>query len=188
MPLVLKDLNINNLAILKMNDKKYDEAEALLRQAIAESPSYPAPHYNLRRMYVETGRYDEADRELWIAIDKGLRDPERTIDRAAADYENLNLPRRAVGLLEKALERFPEHEPFWVHLMVASIRLGDCQRGYELGPSAARKFPESAPVHAFYGLAAACVGEVATARSEISASLELNPNQETLRRTLAELP
>jgi tetratricopeptide (TPR) repeat protein len=179
---------LNNLAILKINEKKYSEATDLLRRAIAQSPTYASPHFNLRRIHMENEQWDDADRELWIAIDKGLRDSERTLDRAAADYESLGMPRRALALLERALERFPGHEPFWVHLMVANIRLGECQRGLELGPTASQKFPDSAPVHAFYGLAAACVGDTATARTEIERSLALNPDQETLRRTLSGLP
>ncbi|MEE8368036.1 MAG: hypothetical protein V3S30_06940, partial [Thermoanaerobaculia bacterium] len=49
------------------------------------------------------------------------------------------------------------------------------------------KFPQSAPAHAFYGLAAACDSDLSRARVELERSLELNPDQETLRRTLAEL-
>ncbi len=179
---------LNNLAVIKIGQKEYAAAERLLRQAIAQSPSYPSPHYNLRRIYVETQRYDEADRELWIAVDKGLRDPKRTLDQAAADYEDLSLLDRAAALLTEALTRFPEHEPFWVHLMVVRIRLEQCAEGQELGARAAPKFPESAPVHAFYGVAAACIGDLPTARAELSRSLELNPDQATLRETLDSLP
>ena len=174
--------------MIKINKKEYDEAERLLRRAIAMSPSYPSPHYNLRRMFMETGRYDDADRELWTAVDKGLRDPERTVDRAAQAYDDLDLQERTVALLTEALRRFPGHEPFWVHLLVARIRLGQCAEALEPGAEAARRFPDSAPVHAFYGLAAACTGDAATARPEIERSLALNPDQETLRRALAELP
>ncbi len=179
---------LNNLAVVKINQKEYREGERLLRQAIALSPAYPSPHYNLRRIYMETRRYDEADRELWIAVSKGLRDPERTIDRAAADYDNLDLQDRTVALLTTAIERFAEHEPFWVHLLVAMIRTEQCAAGRELGTRAAQLFSRSAPVHAFYGLAAACVGDVSTARAAITRSLEINPAQGKLRRTLAELP
>jgi tetratricopeptide (TPR) repeat protein len=178
---------LNNLAIIKMGDKRYDEAEDLLRQAIAMSPAYASPHYNLRRLYMETERYDDADRELWIAVDKGLRDPERTIDRAAADYESLGLEARAEALLEEARRRFPQHEPFWVHSLVVKIRRGQCAEGAALGREAAGSFPSSAPVQAFLGLAAACAGDEATARSALERSLALNPNQPTLRKTLDEL-
>jgi predicted AlkP superfamily phosphohydrolase/phosphomutase len=179
---------LNNLAVVKINQKEYEEGERLLRQAIALSPEYPSPHYNLRRIYMETQRYEDADRELWIAVSKGLRDPERTIDRAAADYDDLDLQDRTVALLTIAIERFPDHEPFWVHLLVAMIRTEKCSDGRELGTRAASRFPGSAPVHAFYGLAAACVGDVSTAHAAITRSLEINPDQARLRRTLDQLP
>jgi tetratricopeptide (TPR) repeat protein len=178
---------LNNLGVIKINEKKYDEAEKILRQALALSPDYPSPHYNLRRIYMETKRYDEADKQLWLAVDKGLRDPERSVDRAAQDYDNLSLQPRAVALLTEAIRRFPDHEPFWVHLMVDEIRLGQCEQGAAVGARAAPKFPNSAPVHAFYGLAAACAGDASTARPAIERSLALNPNQPNLRQALSQL-
>ncbi|MEM7356110.1 MAG: alkaline phosphatase family protein [Acidobacteriota bacterium] len=179
---------LNNLAVVKINQKDYAEGERLLRQAIELSPSYPSPHYNLRRIYMETKRYDDADRELWLAVSKGLRDAERTIDRAAKDYDNLDLQERTVTLLTEAIEHFPDHEPFWVHLLVARIRLDQCAEGLDIGRQAVVKFPNSAPAHAFYGLTAGCLGDVPTARAELERSLELNPNQASLRRTLDGLP
>ncbi|MEE8524902.1 MAG: alkaline phosphatase family protein [Thermoanaerobaculia bacterium] len=178
---------LNNLAVVKINAEEYEEAERLLRRAIAMSPEYPSPHYNLRRIFMETGRYADADRELWIAVDKGLRDPQRSIDQAAKDYDDLDQQPRTVTLLTEALKRFPGHEPFWVHLLVVRIRLDQCAAGVETGKKAATRFPDSAPVHAFYGLAAGCTGDVATARDALRRSLELNPRQPSLRRTLAEL-
>ncbi len=179
---------LNNLAVVKINQKEYEEAARLLRQAIELSPEYPSPHYNLRRIYMETQRYDDADRELWIAVSKGLRDSERTLDQAAKDYDDLDQQERSVALLTRAIEQFPGHEPFYVHLLVVRIRLGQCAEGLELGLRAAAKFPGSAPVHAFYGLTAGCAGDLATARSALERSLEINPDQEKLRRTLAGLP
>jgi len=178
---------INNLAVIKINEKKYDEAMALLNKAVAMAPDNPGPHYNLRRIYMETGRYDDADRELWIAVDKGLRDRERSLDRAAADYETLGLEKRADALLERAVKKFPEHEPFWGHLIEVKIRLHNCPGAVEVGREAARRFPRSAPIHAFYGVAAACVGDAATARDQIRKSLAINPNQPTIRGMLEKL-
>lgn len=178
---------LNNLGVLKINQKEYSEAEALLREAIALDPEYPSPHYNLRRIYMEQERYDDADRELWISIDLGLRSPERTLDQAAGDYDNLDLPERSKALLLEAVRRFPDHEPLPVHLMVVLIRLEECARAAEVGEKASARFPESAPVHAFYGLGAACAGDAAAARRAISRSLELNPDQARLRQVLATL-
>jgi tetratricopeptide (TPR) repeat protein len=179
---------LNNLAVIKINEKKYDEGERLLRQAIAENPKYASPHYNLRRAYIETGQYERADKELWTAIDKGFRDPERTLDRAAADYENLGMPDRAEAILVRAIERFPEHEPFYVHLMVLRVRDGRFAEALPVGEVAAEKFPESGPVHAFYGLAAASAGQTEVARREIELSLAINPNQPALKEALEQLP
>ncbi len=178
---------LNNLAVIKMKEKKFDEAERLLRQAVEMSPEYAAPHYNLRHLYMELGRYDDADRELWLAVDKGLRDPERSVDRAAADYEGLNMPERADALLEHAVKEFPDHEPFWVHALVVKLRLDRCAEGVGLGARAVVRFPDSAPVHAFYGLSAACAGDAETARRELARSLELKPDQPRLRQALAAL-
>jgi hypothetical protein len=178
---------LNNLAVIKINEKKYDEAERLLRQAIAENPEYASPHYNLRRIFMETKQYDRADEELWRAIDKGFRDPERTLDRVAADYETMRMPERADGLLTRAIDRFPEHEPFYVHLMVVRVRAGRFEDALPVGAVAAEKFPDSGPVHAFYGLAAASAGETELARREIERSLAINPDQPALRQALEEL-
>ena len=179
---------LNNLGVIKINQKKYEEAEGLLRQAISMSPSYPSPHYNLRRIYMETKRYERADEELWIAVDKGLRDPERTLDRAAADYENLDIAERADPLLARAIQRFPDHEPFYVHLMVVRVRGGRFTEALPVGAVAVEKFPESGPAHAFYGLAAASAGRAPLARREIELSLEINPDQPMLRQALEQLP
>ncbi|MFV2073977.1 MAG: alkaline phosphatase family protein [Thermoanaerobaculales bacterium] len=178
---------LNNLGVVRINQKEYDEAERLLRQAIAMSPSYPSPHYNLRRMYMETQQYERADEELWIAVDKGLRDPERTIDRAAADYESLSLPERADVLLTRAIARFPDHEPFYVHLMVVRVRDGRFTEALPVGAIAVEKFPESGPVHAFYGLAAASAGRAGLARRELERSLAVNPKQPMLRQALEQI-
>ena len=175
---------LNNLGVLKINEKKYDEAESILRQAIELSPEYPSPHYNLRRMYMEQGRHEDADRELWIAVDKGLRSPERSLDQAAADYDGLEMPERSAAILREAMRRYPDHEPFPVHLMVVLIRLQQCQEGQEVGRVASERFRESAPVHAFYGLSAACAGDTSSARGAVERSLELNPNQPRLEGVL----
>jgi hypothetical protein len=123
-PATVTRSQINNLAIIKTNEKKYDEPGRLLRQAITMSPAYADPHISLRRIYMETGQDDLTDTELWDAIDKGFHDPERTLDRAAANYESLSMPDRAEVLLVRAIENFPEREPFYVHLMVIRIREG----------------------------------------------------------------
>ncbi len=137
---------------------------------------------------METKEYDRADRELWNAIDRGLRDSERTLDRAAADYDSIDMPQRSDALLTRAVEQFPDHEPFFVHLLVVKLRTNRCAAALPIGATAAESFPDSGPVHAFYGLAAACAGQVDIARREIERSLAINPNQPQLVEALKQLP
>jgi len=186
-PATVTRSQINHLAVIKINQKKYHEAERLLRQAISMNQNYASPHYNLRRIYMETEQYERADQELWTAIDKGFRDPERTLDRAAADYESMREPDRADAILVRAIQYFPEHEPFYVQLMAVRGREGRFMEALPIGAVATEKFPESGPVHAFYGLAAASAGQVELARRELELSLEINPEQPVLRQALAQL-
>jgi tetratricopeptide (TPR) repeat protein len=110
------------------------------------------------------------------------------LDRAAANYESLSLPDRAEVILVRAIERFPEHEPFYVHLMVLREREGRFTEALPVGEVAAKKFPESGPVHAFYGLAAAAAGQIDLARREMELSLAIKPDQPALREALEHLP
>jgi Tfp pilus assembly protein PilF len=178
---------LNNLAVIKINEKEYAEAEKLLRQALALSPGYAAPHYNLRRIYMETGRYDAADRELWAAVDRGLRDSPGTLDRAASTYEQLGHEDRAKDLLAKGIKRFPDYEALWVHELAVKLKLGECSEAMTLGRTAASRFPASPAVQAFWGLCAACAGDVATARRALARSLDLKPDQPRLRQALKQL-
>jgi len=72
--------------------------------------------------------------------------------------------------------------------MMLRVRGGHCAEALPVGAVAAERFPDSAPVHAFYGLAAACVGEAALARREMHRSLEIDPGQPMLRQALQQIP
>jgi len=51
---------INNLATSYMKTREFDEAERLLRKALAIRPTYPAAQINLGKLLVEQRRYAEA--------------------------------------------------------------------------------------------------------------------------------
>jgi len=178
---------LNNLAIIKLNQGKVDEAKRILDRMTELYPNRPITHYHYHRLYLLEKRFDDADRELWLAIDRGMPDLFGSLDRAAAEYEDIGMEERAERVLEEAVKRFPEYEQFWGHLMVAKLRLHKCAEAAELGKTAAARFPNSGPIHAFYGTAAACAGDAATAEAEIERSLQINPEQPTLRQMLQQL-
>jgi Tfp pilus assembly protein PilF len=55
---------LNNLGLLRENQKRYSEAADLFDQALRLRPKYMDPHKNLAEMYVEMGRLADADREF----------------------------------------------------------------------------------------------------------------------------
>jgi len=177
-----------NLGLVLIDQKRYVEAEKNLRAAIDLNPSSAVPHNHLRRLYMETGRWDEADRELWTAVDKGSTLAESRVNQAALDYEKLGEPGRVDTILSEGLRRFPDREPFWTKLIGLRIDGGRCGEALEIGREAAEVFPESARVFGYYGFAAACAGDFATGRGALERSLELDPDQPDLREALARFP
>jgi Flp pilus assembly protein TadD len=179
---------LNNLGLIELEAKHYGKAEKAFREAIARNPNYASPHYNLRRLYFETGRYDEADRELWAAVALGLRDGVGSAVRAAADYQSKGDIGRAIALLAQGARHFPTEAVFPARELGLLVQSGRCQDGVSVGREAVRHFDGNPAIHAFYGLAAACAGDAATARQQLRRSLRLDPNQPELRQALDSLP
>jgi hypothetical protein len=179
---------LNNLGLVHLEAKRYTEAEAAFRGAIARNSRYASPHYNLRRLYFETGRFDEADKELWEAVARGLRDSVGSVSRAASDYETKGMPERAVTLLGEATRRFRDNAPLAVRHVALLVQLGRCAEAQAVGREAALRFSGDTAAHAFYGLAAACAGDFRIAREAFERSLSLNPNQPEIRQALDALP
>jgi Tfp pilus assembly protein PilF len=59
---------LNNLGLLRENQKRYREAADLFDQALRSRPKYVEPHKNLAEMYAEMGRLADADREFLLAV------------------------------------------------------------------------------------------------------------------------
>jgi Flp pilus assembly protein TadD len=178
---------LNNLGLVQLSAKHYPEAEKSFRGAIERNPNYASPHYNLRRLYFETGRYDQADAELWRAVDLKLRDSVGAVDRAASEYESHSLLERAAALLAEARRRFPGEARLAVHRLALLMRLNQCSEAVREGGEAAREFSDNAGVQAFLGLAAACAGDRETATRALKRSLEINPKQPEVRQALEAL-
>lgn len=179
---------LNNLGLVHLDAKRYREAEEAFRQAIARNPHYASPYYNLRRLYFETGRYDQADAALEEAIQRGLRDGAGALARAVGDYQSQGLTNRALRLASRARVLFPQEPRFAAQLLALYVQLGRCGEGLREARSAAQQFPADPGVLSFAGLTAACAGEVALARGWLQASLKILPDQPEIRKALEALP
>jgi tetratricopeptide (TPR) repeat protein len=167
--------------------KRYQEAEEAFRQALAKNPAYASPYYNLRRLYFETGRYDQADQALEEAIKRGLRDGVGAMARAVEDYQRAGLWERALQLLAKARELFPQEARFAAQQLAYLLQQERCPQALALAGEAAQQFAEDPAVLAFSGLAAACAGDKERAKSWLAQSLQRNPNQPEVRQALQAL-
>jgi tetratricopeptide (TPR) repeat protein len=179
---------LNNLGLVLLEQERYEEAEECLRAAIDANKNYAAPHNNLRRLFMETGRWDEADRELWLAVDKGSTMAESRVIQAAAQYEKSGQLDRSDAVLSEATLRFPDHEVFWIRLLKLRMDRRRCREAAACGREAIERFPKNPRVHAYFGFAAVCTGDIETGRAAIARSLELDPQQPGLRQALARLP
>ncbi|MCS7181862.1 MAG: alkaline phosphatase family protein [Thermoanaerobaculum sp.] len=178
---------LNNLGLLHLEAGRWTEAEQAFRQAIAANPAYASPHYNLRRLYFQLRRYEEADRELLEALRLGLRDGPGALQRAIADYEALGMRERALHLAREGSRLYPQ-KPLWTLAQLRFlVELNRCGEAKELATEAVVRFSHEAGVLAFAGLAAACAGDANLARSWMERSLALNPNQPELRHALSQL-
>jgi Flp pilus assembly protein TadD len=179
---------LNNLGLIALAEKRYDLAERALRAAVDRGAGYAAPHNNLHDLYMETGRLDDADRELWTAIEAGANVPEARVDRAVTAHESAGREDRAIALLTEAARRFPHNEGFWMQLLRLKMARRECPEARRLAERAVAALPDAPALHAVLGMAAGCTGDLTTARRELERSLALDPDQPEVRRILAGLP
>lgn len=61
-------VTLNDLGLVRKNQKRYSEAADLFNQAILLRLKYMAPYKNLAEMYAEMGRLEDADRQYRLAV------------------------------------------------------------------------------------------------------------------------
>jgi Flp pilus assembly protein TadD len=177
----------HNLGLTRADAGDLSAAEAAFRAAIAADPTYAPPHSAYARLLRLTSRFDEADRELWRAVDLGIGDPAAALARVAGEYRAMGLPDRAGAVLAKAAERYPESGGLWLDLGTLAGERGDLPFARQCLERAVGLLPEE-PV-AWRNLAAACraLGDAACARRALEEALRLDPGNQSVRRQLEAL-
>lgn len=184
---------LNNLALVQLDEGRFEDAERTLRRAIELDPSHPYTYVNLNLVLLEQRRYDEADRELWRAVEnweavgEGWREPSALIVAVARSYLERDLAPRATAVLQRGVEERPEDLTLWLELLTLRTRLHECDAGLDESRGAVSHFPEVARVQGLHGLMAMCAGEPDEARRAIGRSLDLDPDQPVLREALTKL-
>src|SRR5205823_2086480 len=84
------------------------EALAAFEQAIALNPSRPTPYLNLAMTLIDRQQYTVADNVFLQAVGKGLPDADQWFADFAAFYREHDMQSRAIVLLYRGKELFPQ--------------------------------------------------------------------------------
>jgi len=132
----------NNLGIELKKQGKTSEAVDAFDRAIDINPTRPIPYLNEAMTLFDKQQYTMADDMFVKAVERGLPEPDRWFVDFAALYREKNMPSRAVALLYKGRELFPQSFLIASNLgatLVASERYTDgvpeLQRALGMQPS-----------------------------------------------------
>jgi hypothetical protein len=98
----------NNRGIELRKEGKIKEAAEAFDAAIQRNPSRPIPYLNLAMALIDRQQYTAADEVFMQAVAKGLPDADRWIVDFAAYYRANNMISRAIAVLYKGREVFPQ--------------------------------------------------------------------------------
>jgi predicted AlkP superfamily phosphohydrolase/phosphomutase/Tfp pilus assembly protein PilF len=99
---------LNNVGIDLLKQKKIGDAIDAFSQAIDMNPQRATPHLNLAMALLERQQYTNADEEFLKAIAAGLPNGDQWFADFAAWYREHDMETRAIGVLYKGKELFPQ--------------------------------------------------------------------------------
>ena len=175
----------NNLGVyLRDTRKDLPAARSAFEKSLALAPDYYSALFNMA--VLERGRGDTKAALAWFfrSVVAAGGDPAPPVLGWARDFEKAGDARAARVLLEKALHSYPANEEIARGLGVTMYRAKDCRAGLDALSrfEAATESPSTLNVLA---LLHTCLGNRAEVVRLLDRSLELNPNQPDVVRSLA---
>jgi len=98
----------NNLGIQLRKQNKLKEAVEAFQAAIDRNPTRPAPYLNMAMALFDRQQYSAADEVFVMAVARRLPNAEQWFADFAALYRSRNMTSRAVSLLYKGKQIFPQ--------------------------------------------------------------------------------
>lgn len=99
---------LNNQGVQRQQQKNSKEAVESLEQAIAMNPGRPIPYLNLSIVLFDLQRYTDSEKVFFEALVRGLPNAEQYIVDYAELYRSRDMVTRAIGILARGKELFPE--------------------------------------------------------------------------------
>jgi tetratricopeptide (TPR) repeat protein len=176
-----------NLGVSLAGAGESEKAEEKFRAAIAADPTYRPPHYALAEILRQTDRFDEADREFWIADDIGLGEPIRAIVKVATQYRNRSMHERAGAILDEGRRRYPNSAEIWMHFGALLGEVGSYEDAARCLQRAIRLDPDEPLAYRNLAATQVALGDRDAALRSLREGLSRNPGQKDLEQMLSQL-
>jgi predicted AlkP superfamily phosphohydrolase/phosphomutase/Flp pilus assembly protein TadD len=98
----------NNQGIELRRRNKPKEAIEAFQKAIGLNPTHPTPYLNLAMVLFERQQFPAAENVFIMAVQRGLPDAEKRFVDFAALYRSQNMTSRAINLLYRAKQIYPQ--------------------------------------------------------------------------------
>ena len=174
----------NNLGVELKRQGKLREATEAFQAAINANPSNPSPYWNMALTLFERQQYTAADDVFIMAVARGLPSAEQRFVDFAALYRSGNMTSRAIVLLYKAKQIFPQSYLIAANLGSALAQAERYTEGIMEMERALSLQPSSTLVLNNIGTYHARRNEYARALDFWNRSLSIDPRQPAIRKAI----
>ena len=171
----------NNQGVQLRRQNKLKEAIESFQAAINLNPSRPTPYLNMAMTLFDRQQYTAADEVFIMAVARGLPNAERWFADFAALYRSRNMTSRAIALLYKGKQIFPQSYVIAANLGSALMQSERYTEGLPELERALGLQPSSTLVLNNLGIFYSKRKEYARALDFWNRSLTIDPRQPTIR-------
>ena len=162
------------LGVYYLQHGRVAEAERLLQRALpADYDQRPLAAWSLARLYIDTGREDQA-RAVLVPLTLEIEDQEVSIRLARLEWQ-LNLRDRALGRLDHTLTRDPRAADAAVLKAQILLAGGTVDEAVTLARTAVAAAPALAEARSTLGQALSRAGDIESAFDELAEAVRLSP-------------
>jgi predicted AlkP superfamily phosphohydrolase/phosphomutase/Tfp pilus assembly protein PilF len=172
----------NNLGINLRKQNKLREAVEAFQAAIDRNPSRPVPYLNMAMTLFDRQQFTAADDVFFMAVARGLPNAEQWFVDFAALYRSRNMTSRAISLLYKGKQIFPQSYLISANLGSALAQAERYTEGIAELERALALQPSSTLVLNNIGTYLARKNEYARALDFWNRSLSIDPRQPAIRQ------
>jgi Tfp pilus assembly protein PilF len=171
----------NNLGVQLRQEGKLRESIDAFDRAVDLNPDRPTPYLNRTVALFDKGFYTDADQSFLQAVAKGLPDAESRFLDYAALYRQRDMPSRAIAVLYRGKQLFPQSYAIEANLGSALVAVGRYTEGVPELERALGLQPSSTMVLNNLGVFYARKHDYGRALDYWNRSLSIEPRQPQIR-------